>query len=335
MSCLGLDIGGANLKAADGRGWAQSVAFPLWQQPEKLAAALQELIGSAPTSTLLAVTMTGELCDCFIDKAEGVWSILIAVEEAAGDRETCIYLVDGRFVLPEEARTTAELAAASNWHALASFACRYVPSGTGLLIDVGSTTTDIVPFVNGRVAARGHSDLERLANGELVYTGVRRTPVCAITQTLPYCGEMCTVAAEVFATSADAYLLSGDLDEEPTADWTADGKPFTVAHSRRRLARMLCADAATLGDKALADIATAIRAAQLEQLRRAVDRVIAAMPQPPAVIVTSGSGEFLAQQLASKACHGAQSVSLTEKLGPEVSQCAPAHAVASLASEWV
>ena len=44
MSWLGVDIGGANLKAADGRGWAQSVPFALWRDPQGLAEALAALV---------------------------------------------------------------------------------------------------------------------------------------------------------------------------------------------------------------------------------------------------------------------------------------------------
>ena len=48
MSWLGIDIGGANLKAADGRGWARSVPFALWRQPKMLAETLGALVESGP-----------------------------------------------------------------------------------------------------------------------------------------------------------------------------------------------------------------------------------------------------------------------------------------------
>ena len=106
-----------------------------------------------------------------------------------------------------EARESPQLAAASNWHALANFVCRFVTSRTGLLIDVGSTTTDVIPLADGRVAARGRNDTERLLSQELVYRGVGRTPICALTDALPLREQLCPIAAEVFATTADAYLL--------------------------------------------------------------------------------------------------------------------------------
>ena len=215
MSWLGIDIGGANLKSADDRGWARSVPFPLWRKSEELAQELEHLITSGPTAERLAVTMTGELCDCFSSKSEGVQRILDSVQAVAAGRDVCVYCVDGRFVTVDEARKTPDLAAASNWHALASFACRFLPDRTGLLVDIGSTTTDIIPLVDGRVAAIGCNDTERLLAAELVYRGVGRTPICAVTNTLPWRGETCPIAAEVFATTADAYVLTGELDEEP------------------------------------------------------------------------------------------------------------------------
>ncbi len=83
MTWLGLDIGGANLKAADGRGWAHSVPFALWRNPQGLIGALAALVETAPAAERLAVTMTGELCDCFRSKAEGVRHILAAVVQVA------------------------------------------------------------------------------------------------------------------------------------------------------------------------------------------------------------------------------------------------------------
>ena len=56
------------------------------------------------------------------------------------------------------------LAAASNWHALARFAGRYVPRGTGLLVDIGSTTCDIIPLVDGEPASGGRTDPEPAAD---------------------------------------------------------------------------------------------------------------------------------------------------------------------------
>ena len=234
---LGLDIGGANLKAATSAGVGRSMPFPLWKRPDDLAAALECLIGEFPDERELAVTMTGELCDCYASKSEGVLAISAAVAKAAnrrGYREPRIWTTTGRFVTVAEALADPLPAAAANWLALATFVGRLAPRGSALLLDLGSTTADIVPLVDGRPTPRGCTDPDRLASGELVYCGVRRTPLCAIFGL--------TKAAEFFATTEDVHLALERLPESPERTDTADGRPATRVHALARLARMECAD---------------------------------------------------------------------------------------------
>src|SRR5262245_32829782 len=180
---LGFDIGGANTKAAHSGGACLSRSFALWQDPEGLALrlVLRELRAALPPASELAVTMTGELCDCFASKREGISRILDAVADVAGDTPVGVWRTDGSLVDRVTAQSgDALLVAAANWHALATWASRLVPAGPALLLDIGSTTTDIIPLSDGVPVMAGHTDPERLRCGELVYTGVRRTPVCAV-----------------------------------------------------------------------------------------------------------------------------------------------------------
>ncbi|HVA50066.1 MAG TPA: hydantoinase/oxoprolinase family protein [Pirellulales bacterium] len=333
MNLLAFDVGGANLKAADGRGFAVSEPFPLWQRPAELPAALREIIARAPSAEKIAVTMTGELADCFETKAEGVAHIVEAVCQAAGQRPVLVYLTDGSLVPPELACRQPLLAAAANWHALASFAGRYCASGGALLVDVGSTTTDIVPLVDGRVAAQGKNDPERLAAGELVYTGVVRSPVCAVVDALPWRKQQVPVAAELFATTRDAYLLLGDLAEDPTDCQTADGRPATKSAARDRLARMICADRDLFSQEDALAAAVAVARGQLSQLGLAARNVLRRLPEVPGTIVISGQGEFIARQLCQRLQVPAPIVSLAQELGATVSQAAAAHALAVIAGE--
>jgi (4-(4-[2-(gamma-L-glutamylamino)ethyl]phenoxymethyl)furan-2-yl)methanamine synthase len=333
MTWLGIDIGGANLKAADGRGWALSVPIALWRHPQMLAEKLGELVERSPAAEGLAATMTGELCDCFNSKAEGVRHILDSIVIVAKNRPVRVYCVDGRFATPSEARKSPKLAAASNWQALANFVCRYVSSRTGLLIDVGSTTTDVIPLVDGQVAARGRDDTERLISQELLYRGVGRTPICALTDALPLREQLCPIAAEMFATTADAYLLLDDLNEDLEADWTADGRPLTKKFARQRLARQLCADTDELQPDDFERIANTVRDVQHGELTRSIQAVTDRMPAPPSICVLSGSGEFLAETVVRRALPGCRIVSLAKEIGLQASTCAPAHAIAVLAAE--
>src|SRR5437879_5572820 len=131
---LGLDIGGANLKAATADKRAVSVPFALWKQPDKLPAALAELVAKFPDAEELAVTMTGELCDCFETKRDGVNAILNAVLNVSRSRPIRVWTTDGVFVDTETARRNHPKVASANWHALATFAGQYVPKGAAVLI---------------------------------------------------------------------------------------------------------------------------------------------------------------------------------------------------------
>ena len=179
---LGLDVGGANLKAATADKRAASVPFALWQHPDRLPAELGQLVERFPDADELAVSMTGELCDCYETKRDGVNAILTAVQNVSRSRRIRVWTTDGAFVDVAEARRNHLKVASANWHALATLAGQYVPHGAAVLVDVGSTTTDLIPIYDGIPIPRGKTDPERMASGELLYTGVRRTPVCAVTE---------------------------------------------------------------------------------------------------------------------------------------------------------
>ncbi len=333
---LGLDIGGANLKAAttnpNGRG--VSVPFALWRQPDRLPAALAELVAQFDDVQEFAVTMTGELCDCFDTKEAGVNAIITAVLNVSRSWPVRFWSTDGCFLDSNQARARWDEVAAANWHALATFAGQYNLPGTCVLIDVGSTTTDVIPILDGKPWTRGLTDTDRLRHLELVYTGVKRTPLCAL---LPP-GETC---AEFFATSHDAHLLLGNLSEDPTDCDTADGRAATVLGAHSRIAHLIGGDRATVSRAETLRLATlaADRQYQLvlnavEHQTRRVQGLLSESSGGRRMAITSGSGEFLARRaLWATSGHFHQVLSLTEWLGPNLSECAPAFAVATLARE--
>jgi len=325
-SALGIDIGGANLKAAHVSGATRLQAFDLWKHPADLADALRDLLRDLPPLDFLAVTMTGELCDCFASKREGVQTILDAVALVADSCAVGVWHTGGGFLGLPAARARPLAVAAANWHALASFCGRLAPRGPALLLDVGSTTTDVVPLVDGIPLPRGRTDPERLQFRELVYTGVRRTPLCALLG-----GDG---AAELFATTLDVYLLLGLLPEDPTSCRTADGRPATRTAAHGRLARMICADTETSTSEQRLRLAQDLADRQARLIRQAVDIVAQHLPAPPQAIILSGSGEFLGRRaLELEPACGDTVLSLADSLGPQVSATACAHALAILASE--
>jgi probable H4MPT-linked C1 transfer pathway protein len=325
---LGLDVGGANLKAAHVSGVACLRAFELWKNPAGLSAALKQLLQELPPFDLLAVTMTGELCDCFATKRAGVCSILEAVTLAAGPVPIRVWRTDRCFVDDETARSTPLQAAAANWLALATFAGRFAPHGPAILIDLGSTTTDIVPLLDGQPIPDGRTDVERLRTQELVYTGVRRTPVCAL--------QSEGLAAELFATTLDVHLVLGHLPEDAADHHTADGRPATRAAAHARLARMLGADMESCSLDETHLLAQRTWKRQSSLIGAALNHVAARLPLLPQTLILSGSGEFLLPAIldAHARFARARTVSLSAQLGPVLSTTACAYAVAMLAQEW-
>jgi (4-(4-[2-(gamma-L-glutamylamino)ethyl]phenoxymethyl)furan-2-yl)methanamine synthase len=328
---LGLDIGGANLKAAHLDGTARLRPFELWKNPAGLVNALRDLLRTMPPFNRLAVTMTGELCDCFPTRREGVLAILDAVDAVAEGRPAGVWRTEGRLVEPKEARAKPLLVASANWLALATYAGRFAPKGPALLIDIGSTTTDVVPLHDGLPIPRGRTDSERLRSGELRYLGVRRTPLCALLGS--------EAAAELFATTLDAYLLLDWAPENPDDRGTADGRPATRAHAHTRMARMLCADSETCKPAETRKLAERVLLKQVYHVNSAIKQVAKTLPGPPQTIIATGSGEFLMPVILSAQnpfpldMPPGRAISLAGQLGPEISQAACAYAVAMLASE--
>jgi len=319
---LGLDIGGANLKAAHSNGAACLRTFELWKNPNKLSRALRDLLRQMPKAEFLAVTMTGELCDCFETRREGVSFILKSVAEAADQIPIRVWTTSG-FASPEEANCQPLKTASANWLALATFAGQYVPSGPAMVIDVGSTTTDLVPLLDGKPVPRGRTDSERLRCRELAYSGVQRTPICAL---LGAKG-----AAELFATTLDVYLLLGELPEDADDRNTADGRPATRDAARARLARMLGADSEIFSMTDALVLARDVFSRQLALLQNAIKDQTTVISRNPGAVVISGSGEFLAR----KVLENVKAISLADQLGPDISQSACAYAVAVLAQESI
>lgn len=333
MNWLAFDIGGAHLKAADGCGFSLEQPFALWRQPAELHLGIAKMLALAPPCDAVAVTMTGELADCYPARAEGVRQILQEVEQGSGDRLLRVYRTAGDFVSVTDAVREPDAVAASNWHAMARWAGRQFPRGSAVLIDIGSTTTDLIPISDGQVHAAGKTDVARLQSGELVYTGVRRTPIATLISELPYQGTACGVARETFATTLDVYLTLNQWPEDAKDCDTADSRPATKSAARRRMARMLCLDQDDLTHEECHTMAAAVMESQLDLLGKALVGVLKRQVATNPYAIISGCGEFLARELVRRCAPDMHVDSLRKDGDLNDSQCAPAHAVAILARE--
>lgn len=332
---IGLDIGGANLKAAHTAGEARIIPFELWKRPDELPRVLSLLVASLPPADRIALTMTAELCDCYETKAEGVTEVLGAVLHVAEQRLIRVWGIDGRFHGIAEVLAKPHIAAAANWLALASLAARLGPRGRpGFLIDIGTTTCDLIPLEFGRPVPRGTTDVDRLALGELVYVGTRRTPVCALVHKVPFRGRPTAVAAELFATILDVYLTLEAIPEDPLDDLTADGRPATRSAARDRLARMIGADRSGFTNADAIEMARAVDQALFDRLKEAAEEARHALSGPPQWAVIAGSGEFLARRLADHLIpHYGRVIRLQDAWGQVASNAGCAYSLVQLALE--
>jgi len=330
MNVIGLDIGGANLKAARLGGEARSRPFALWKRPDNLVDELQQLLSGWPEADRFAVTMTGELCDCFADRSAGVLHILGTIAQVAGRKPAQIWRTDGRFASLSESSADPMPAASANWLALATFAGRFAPNSSAVVLDVGSTTTDITPLLDGRPIPMGRTDRDRLHSRELVYIGGRRTPVCALLDP----GEG---MAEFFATTLDVGLIVGSIPENEHDSDTADGRPATHVHAYSRLARMLGGDTETIGRDAIHRFAERVARIQRDVIASALETVVARLPQMPKTAIICGSGSFLAasvlREFPRRRQLGVEIIDLHRHFGREASTAACALAVATLLCE--
>jgi probable H4MPT-linked C1 transfer pathway protein len=215
-----------------------------------------------------------------------------------------------------------------NWHAAGRALGAVLPDA--LLVDVGSTTTDVILVRDGEVRTSGRDDRVRLARDELVYQGIARTPVMALAQRVPYRDAWQGMAAEWFATTADVYRVLGELPDAADLMPSADGRPKTVRDSAARLARMVGEDLDAASESAVVELAAWLRSAQMARLRAAVLRVCA--DSPVRAVVGAGVGRFLVRELAAWLGHSY--LDYAEALGiagaAAANDCAPALALACL-----
>ncbi|MCB5187286.1 S-layer protein [Methylobacillus caricis] len=336
---LGWDIGGANLKAALVRSDGMAVkviqvSCPLWQGlaelDNALAHVLQEL-GNLATSHV--VTMTGELADIFPDRPTGVLEIAHQAKLQLGN-DVRFFAGNNGFVSFENIKAHANAIASANWLASAAFVASKLQQG--LFIDIGSTTADFVLLHDGMVANIGNNDAERMQREELVYTGAIRTSLMALASSIPFGGEWQSVAAEHFATTADVYRLTGDLDSVEDMAATADGAGKSIEETNRRLARMVGRDAAEADEGAWVHLAQAFKQQQLILLRRAALRNLSRnLIRPGMPFIGAGAGTFLVRELAQELGHEFIDVSSLLKAESDnvrnwAGVCLPAYAVANL-----
>jgi len=304
---IGIDVGGANLKVVD-RDGVHIHYCPLWENAP-IAGLLEPYVRDRADPA--AVVMSGELADCFTGKMEGISFIVDAVRKAFPHAR--FYGMDARF----HDRAVPQLAAA-NWLASADYLRAKYPDA--VLLDIGSTTADIIPL--GRFdRLPGLTDLLRLQAGYLIYTGMLRTNIATLLRAVDLGGVPTPVSTEYFATSADAHLVLGNIGPSLYTCDTPDRKEKTREASLRRLARVVCADLEEIGEEGAVQVAAQFWDCQRDLICDGVRRV-AGESGAGRIIVAGIGAPLFARELGG--------IDLMQELGP-VADALPAFAVRELA----
>ncbi len=343
---VGWDIGGAHVKAAllDLQGHVIRVnlkSCPLWKGMGYLQQAVDSVLEDFPEQSYdHVITMTGELVDLFPSREQGVISIVQLMKKTIDDRRIFVYAGKSGFLKPDQL-TDGDFrnAASANWLASASYAATRVSNG--LFIDIGSTTTDILLLDQGHVQAQGFTDYQRLVSAELVYTGIVRTAVMAVAQEVEFNGNRMGLMAEYFATMADVYRLTGDLNEFHDLTDTADGAEKTVEASARRLSRMTGYDFNKYEMALWRAFAGQLKKLQKQKIYNACKiRISGKNAVNLEFVIGAGIGRFLVKELSAEMgvryCDYNQLMPhpMTEGI-VDSADCAPAVAVASLALQFL
>lgn len=303
---IGIDVGGANLKVIHDAG--VSIHYcPLWERSP-----ISELLRQyAQGDKDAAVVMSGELADCFETKMQGISFIVDAVRKAFPSAR--FYGTDARF----HTSAVPELAAA-NWLASADFLRSRHPDA--VLLDIGSTTSDIIPLSRfDRLT--GLTDLKRMQAGYLIYTGMLRTGVATLLRSVDLAGIPTPVSTEYFAATADVHLILGHITPEGYTCDTPDRKEKTRQASLRRLARVVCADLDEIGTEGTRQIAEQCWAVQRDMICSQVKKIVKSSGAEKVIVAGIGAPLFTAELSATD---------LTCELGP-AADALPAFAVRELA----
>jgi probable H4MPT-linked C1 transfer pathway protein len=345
VNVVGFDVGGVNVKSAFItyssskiiKKRIQSKFYPMWlHTPEELLTLLQEMISELSVDEpidAIGITMTAEVSDVYYTKKEGVSHILSTFSKILPQIPKKVITNFNQFISIPEALENYMAVASANWVATALFIGKKFPKC--ILLDIGSTTTDIIPISHGLPDTIGKTDMDRLLQGELVYTGALRSTIPSIVHKVPIRGTLCPISFEKFALIADVHLLLDHISAEDYRCDTADERQKTKQDALARLARIICADVDLLSEAELYEIVTYIYERQLDQISAGITQVLNARQEydiSVPVVITGLGREFLARRVAEKIGFH-QIFDLEKELGIEGAIASPAAAIAILLAE--
>ncbi|MCW3997508.1 MAG: H4MPT-linked C1 transfer pathway protein [Candidatus Bathyarchaeota archaeon] len=305
-------MGGANTKAAlihtkNNKVTAIKILkryFPIWKKPDKLISVLLEIKQKLHTNQVdsMGLTMTAELSDAFQTKREGVNHILDSATQAFDHIPISVLNIKNKLISVQKAKANPLEVAAANWVATGWLVSQKIKNC--VIIDVGSTSTSIIPIMDGKISALGYTDFEKLKVGELVYTGSLRTNIAAIVKSIPIKDDIVNVSSEFFSQSGDIHLILGSIVEEEYFSETPDYRGKKRMDAMNRLAKVVCGDLEVLEESEIYEMAKYIYSKQIEQISEGLKKVYSHVKlnknKDVPIVVTGIGKNFLAKKAANK-----------------------------------
>ncbi|NVM44731.1 MAG: H4MPT-linked C1 transfer pathway protein [Candidatus Lokiarchaeota archaeon] len=321
INILGLDIGGANTKVALIKFKNSEIFesfsiieyFPFWEKtlneiPNMFKRIVENLIHNnlkLEDINFIAITITAELSDAFQTKQEGILTIVNALEQVFEKGKMFFINNNNEFINFNQVKSDSISVAAANWVSTSLFLGNFVPNC--ILIDAGSTTIDIIPILNSVPVAKGKTDIERLINHELIYTGGLRATIPSITHFVPYNEKLVRISFEKFALISDVHRILNNLSEKDYINDTADNRSKSLDNCYARLARVICMDLDSVSIKDLDLIAQYIYDKQIELISNDIQEFLSELSKrmtefsnDPKFVLTGLSADFLIKTVLLK-----------------------------------
>ena len=234
---LGIDIGGANLKIV-GLNKKKQINFvsqekcEIWKGLSKFDDKITKINKIISKKTVVGVTMTAEMCDNFKKRKEGVKRIIKHIRRSLNKN---VYFWENIKNKSFSINPSYKNVASMNWLATGTLISKKISNA--IVIDLGSTTTDLIFIRKNQIINKGFSDLKRIIFSELIYTGFTRTPIFGITNKLKFNKKNYPVLPENFANISDVYRVLKKASSRIDLFDTMDGRSKSFLNSSRRIAR--------------------------------------------------------------------------------------------------
>ena len=295
MKIIGWDIGGAHIKAAKidfkkKTSKTEQIYSPIWENINNLKNSIKSIKKKLGKTNYHAITMTAELSDIFPNRKNGVKYIIKLSSKILGEKNIFFYSKKNFLKKKSAIKKTFELSS-MNWHATASFISNFFPNC--ILVDIGSTTTDITPIKKNEIISKGTSDYQRLKSNELIYLGVLRTPIQAVEKKK-------NLINENFANLSDVYRVLNKIPNTVDLLPTLDNKTKNKHDSARRIARIFGKDYKKNHFLKWKKTAYQIEGKHLKILKNIIEKIEKKNFLKKVPVIGAGIGEFLVKKIYNK-----------------------------------